>query len=373
MATEKAANSRRLARTGGAIIVAAGFVLGISYYPLLEKGAVDPAGSATTTVSSAANGIRTTESQPPPFDAAAEATRSRQLAALQVGAVSVAFLLLYIIILRLLRQRDRLIDDHKSAVRRLREKVNAAESASRAKSDFLASMSSEFRVPLNTILGFTDAMRRERFGPIGTVQYKNYLDDILASGRHLLCIVDDVRDLSRVEAGKAHLELEQIPMQEIIDDCLCVVEDPQRDTGPEVLTRIDDPALLLLVDGRRMKQVLRNVLANAKSLTPPTGRIEIKARRSADRGVEITVSDNGIGMADEDLETVLTPFGDGEPAPVTDGTANLGLPLASALVEMHGGQLDIASRLGRGTRVNVSLPSHCIADPTAPRLSLHAA
>lgn len=369
MVTDGDARSRRFARIGGAIIIAAGFILGLSYYPLVDHRDVPAA-----VHSSDASDVRVLDGQSGSTEQNSSLAQSRRLAALQVGVVSIAFLLLYVIILKLLRERDRMVEDHEAETQILQDQAAAAEASSRAKSEFLANMSRELRGPLKTILSFTETMRRERFGPIGTVKYKHYLDDMLTSGRHLLCIVDDVLDLSRVDAGKVHLELEQIPLQEIIEDCRCVVENPELDSGPEVLTRIDDPGLLLFVDGRRMKQVLRNVLANAKSFTPPTGRIEIKARRSADGGVEILVSDTGIGMAAEDVETALKPFGDSEqPLPTPVGGANLGLPLASALVQMHGGHLDIASRLGRGTRVSVTLPRHCIADPSVPRLRLHAA
>jgi signal transduction histidine kinase len=308
------------------------------------------------------------------LDGMPSADRFRRIAAIQIGVISIAFLLLFVTVLKSRRHRDRLIERHRAEMRRLRLQAVAANDTSRAKSEFLANMSHELRTPLNAILGFTETMRLEKFGPIGTPRYTTYLDDILMSGRHLLCIIDDVLDMSRVEAGKLRLELEQVPLGEIIDDSLRIIENTKDGEASTVSMRIDDPSTLLFVDGRRMKQVLLNVLANAKAFTPPTGRIEITAGRSSTGGLELTVSDTGIGMDPESLQTALTPFGHiGEAYTQPANGTGLGLPLAQSLVDMHGGNLTITSRLGQGTRVTIDLPRNCIADHTVPWLRVGAA
>ena len=240
----------------------------------------------------------------------------------------------------------------------LREAKEQAELASRAKTDFLANMSHELRTPLNSILGFSEILTRETFGPLGTAKYKEYSEDIHASGTHLLSLINEVLDLSKLEAGEFEIIESEIDVVETVNSCVKMVE--RRSTGEmaSVTTEFADGLPRLLGDEMRLKQILLNLLGNAVKFTPPGGNVKVVARICEKSGRHtIEVSDNGVGIAEEDIPKVLEPFGQARDVHTRDheGTG-LGLYLAKSFTEMHGGTLDIVSGLGKGTTVTLRFP-----------------
>lgn len=283
---------------------------------------------------------------------------------LQVALVIVAFLSLYLIILRLVRLHDSAAaEHHQKALDLSRKAMLAEEAANKTKSAFLANMSHELRTPLNAILGYADFMRLQRLGAIGSPKYLEYLNDIINSGRHLLSIIGDVLDLSQIEAGKAELDREVVDLPPLIGECVQIVA-PPGDVEMASISQSIDPALPpAFLDARRFRQILINLLSNARKFTPNDGSIEIFAYRAADEGLEIGVADTGPGMTPDEIAVAMLPFGRANTAHVkrTNGYG-LGLPLTRSLVELHGGTLAIDSARGKGTRVTIRLPSTCIAD-----------
>jgi PAS domain S-box-containing protein len=243
------------------------------------------------------------------------------------------------------------------AQRSLRQAKEQAETASRAKSEFLANMSHELRTPLNAILGFAEIIRDRLLGPI-TDRYAEYAQDIHSSGSHLLGIINDILDLSKVEAGRVDLVEEIVDLQTIIRSVVLLLRERVANAELTLKTELPDTLLLLRADERKLKQILMNLLSNAVKFTPPGGEILVHARVEGERGVMIEVADNGIGIAPEDIERALSPFGqvDSRLSRRYEGTG-LGLPLARALAELHGGTLTLESALGRGTIVRITLPA----------------
>ncbi len=238
------------------------------------------------------------------------------------------------------------------------EKVRA-EAANRAKSEFLANMSHELRTPLNAINGFSEMMVAEMFGPLGDKRYASYVQDILNSGQHLLALINDVLDMSKIEAGKMNLRFEPVRLDELAEDAMRLIKNRAETAGLGVA--IEVPALPEVEgDYRALKQVLLNLLSNAVKFTPRGGRITLKAegRRDAmgDR-VKISVHDTGIGIAPNDLARLARPFEqiESQQSKTQQGTG-LGLALSKSLIEMHGGLLEIESQPGMGTTVSFLLP-----------------
>ena len=231
----------------------------------------------------------------------------------------------------------------------------AADAANTAKSLFLANMSHELRTPLNAILGFSEIIGTARFGP-GDPRYQQYGHDIYVSGEHLLRLINDLLDQSRIEIGQLGLREEEFDLPGLIDECRQVVA-ARADDGRVELTAAVTPALpLVRADRGRLKQVLLNLLSNAIKFTPEGGCVRITARPEAD-GIAIAVADSGIGMRTEDIPVAFEPFRqlDNSLARPYDG-AGLGLSLAKGLTELHGGRLDIRSGPGKGTLATVWLP-----------------
>ncbi len=233
-----------------------------------------------------------------------------------------------------------------------------AEVADRAKTEFLANTSHELRTPLNAIIGFSEMIRSHTFGPVGNPKYVEYAKDIHESGKHLLALINDILDLSKVEAGKLELSEEAIDLVRLLGDCATLV--CQRiDAGGLRLEHDLPPGLpLIRGDARHVKQILLNLLSNAIKFTRPGGRITLAASADGAAGLTITVADTGIGIAAGDIAKALAPFGQVE-TPMSrdfDGTG-LGLPLSRALIEAHGGSLRLASELDRGTVVSLTFPA----------------
>ena len=239
------------------------------------------------------------------------------------------------------------------AVRRRAE----AENASRAKSSFLANMSHELRTPLNAILGFSDLIRREIFGPVGSPRYLEYATDIHSSGEHLLSLINDILDLSKIEAGKLDIHPEPLSIRALIDDCVCIITEAAENAGIRLIFKEITPGLCVMADARALKQTMLNLLSNAIKFTPAGGLITLSARREPGKFVEITVLDTGEGIPPERIDIVMQPFEqvDNHYDRARKGTG-LGLALVNALVQMHGGHCKLKSQLGKGTEMSIYLP-----------------
>ncbi len=241
--------------------------------------------------------------------------------------------------------------------------ASAAE-ASKAKSEFLASMSHELRTPLNAVIGFSESMAMEVFGPLGD-RYKGYAGDIRSSGEHLLALINDVLDFSRLDAGHGELREEVFDPAEIIGESVRMIVGQSRKAKLTLSADVTPGLPALKADKRRIKQILVNLLSNAVKFTPAGGRVQISARLVA-AGLSLSVADSGVGIAPQDIPKALERFGqiDSTMARRHEGTG-LGLPLSSQLAKLHGGSLTLESEVNVGTTVTVILPSWRLVKPDA--------
>jgi PAS domain S-box-containing protein len=250
------------------------------------------------------------------------------------------------------------ISDRKEAELALVAAKEEAELASRSKTEFLANMSHELRTPLNAIIGFSQVMADEVLGPLGSARYAGYARDIASSAQHLLGIISDILDVSKLEAGKLDLDQDEIELAQMLRDILHLVVERARslEIGIELDLAPDLPRLR--ADALKLKQVMLNLITNAIKFSHPGGRVLIRARMESD-GMRLSVVDRGIGMDAAEIETAITRFG--QVASTWNrrhpGTG-LGLPLAIGLVKLHGGRLMIDSEKGVGTTVTVWLPAN---------------
>ncbi len=260
------------------------------------------------------------------------------------------------------------VSEQKRVEADLRRAKEEAELASRSKSEFLANMSHELRTPLNAIIGFADILKGAIFGPMGDPRYADYATDIRDSGLHLLKLINDVLDVSKVEFGKIELAEEAVDIVSVIEGCIRLMRERIDAAGLHLTQAMPLTLPLVQCDELRMKQVVLNLLSNAVKFTPAGGSITMRAKLT-DQGLGITVADTGIGIAPGDIDKALRPFGqiDSRLARKYQGTG-LGLPLAKSMIELHGGRLEIDSAPGAGTRVTLWLPVERMLVPAGARL-----
>ncbi|MGQ0675750.1 MAG: sensor histidine kinase, partial [Rhodospirillales bacterium] len=240
----------------------------------------------------------------------------------------------------------------------LAEAAGRAEAANRTKSAFLANMSHELRTPLNAILGFSEMIRSKAFGALAP-RYEGYAGDIHASGLHLLAMINEILDFTKVDAGVVSIEVGEVDVPGAVDSAVRMIQ-PLADAKNLRLQTAFEPDLpALLSDGTRVRQVLLNLLSNAVKFTPDGGRIKVAAAPEPGGGVRMVVSDTGIGIALDDIPVVMAPFGQAASALIAqkDRGTGLGLPLTRRLVELMDGRFEIKSAPGQGTAVTVVLPS----------------
>lgn len=253
--------------------------------------------------------------------------------------------------------------EHRSAVldalsQDLARARDEARQANQAKSVLLANVSHELRTPLNAILGFSEVMMQRLFGALGSEKYEEYVKDIHSSGRHLLDIIDDVLDLSKMEVGRRELKERRSVLADIVEDCLQIIGPQAERAGLQVSTAVPPDLPALYVEPRSIKQVFINLLSNAIKFTEPGGRIDLIAIVRPDGDLQIDISDTGEGIPEEHLSHLFTPFARGASTNKGDrqGTG-LGLAIVKSLTELHGGKVEIHSTVGTGTVVTVTLPA----------------
>jgi signal transduction histidine kinase len=233
----------------------------------------------------------------------------------------------------------------------------AAERANRAKSEFLANMSHELRTPLNHIIGFTELIVDKTFGELSSTQ-EEYLKDVLTSSRHLLSLINDILDLSKIEAGKVELELGEVDLRALVESSVMMVKEKATKHGIILKVEMDRIPESVSVDERKLKQVMYNLLSNAVKFTPDGGKVGIYGEDVEGKSVKVTVKDTGIGIAAEDLERIFKPFeqGDNTASRRYEGTG-LGLTLTKRFVELHGGKVSVESEgVGRGSSFSFVIP-----------------
>ena len=233
------------------------------------------------------------------------------------------------------------------------EKIRAEE-ANQSKSEFLANMSHELRTPLNAINGFSDIMNKEMFGPLGDPRYKEYVSDILFSGRHLLSLINDILDMSKIEAGKMTLNVDTLHINDMIQQVIRILRGRAEENRLKLVFN-EVQAQAIQADPRAVKQILLNLITNAIKFTPENGVVRVMVEPKA-TGIIVRVADSGIGIGPEDLKKLAQPFEQASNNTSGEGTG-LGLALSKSLVELHGGNFGIASTVGEGTTITFTLPN----------------
>ena len=263
--------------------------------------------------------------------------------------------------------KDTLIFELEEARNMSDEARRHAEQANVAKSQFLATMSHELRTPLNAIIGFSEVLKSELLGPHQVPQYKEYAGDIHASGQHLLNLINELLDLSRIEAGKYDLNEEVVSLVDIAADCRRMMELRAKSKGIELVFSVGDNLPKLWGDERAIRQVVLNLLSNAIKFTPQHGKVVLVVQRSGDGGQLISVKDNGPGIPESEIATVLSSFGQGSLAQKTaEQGAGLGLPIVQKIMDLHQGRFDLFSKLRFGTEVIATFPRARVMDALAP-------
>jgi signal transduction histidine kinase len=276
-----------------------------------------------------------------------------------VGHILIVVALLMMAAQRLQRQ----LEDRNAELEAARSR---AEAASRAKSEFLATVSHELRTPLNAVIGFSDVQRREIYGPLGHPRYREYAEDIHASGAHLLDLITTILDISKAEAKKLQVEPVWLDPRPVLETTVRLVREAADAKRLRLSTEIPATPLRCFADPQALKQILLNLLSNAVKFTPEGGAVTLRFDTLADHRIEIIVRDTGIGIAAADLPRLMKPFEQANHGYARqNGGTGLGLPLVDSLVRLHGGELHIESAPGQGTAVIVRLPCPEVSDVAA--------
>jgi two-component system, cell cycle sensor histidine kinase PleC len=264
-------------------------------------------------------------------------------------------------------EKDALIGELEQAKAISDEARRRAEAANIAKSRFLAQMSHELRTPLNAILGFSEVMKTEVFGEHSVAAYKEYSSDIHNSGVHLLGLINEILDLSRIEAGRYELNEESVSLVAIVEDCHHLLKLRASNRGIIIHEVFEAELPRLWADERAIRQICLNLLSNAIKFTPPAGEIWLKVGWTASGGQYISVKDTGAGIPEEEIPIVLASFGQGSNSiKSAEQGAGLGLPIAKSLVDLHGGTFNLKSKLRIGTEVIVTFPPERVVSAMAP-------
>jgi two-component system cell cycle sensor histidine kinase PleC len=265
--------------------------------------------------------------------------------------------------LQLREEKRLLIDRLKGALAMANEERTRAQAANRAKSDFLANMSHELRTPLNAILGFSEMLESDDFAP----RRREYSKLIHESGHHLLTLINDVLDLSKIEAGRYAVHESELDFGLLAGDCVEMLRGKASESGLAVVAELAPNLPVVMADVRAIKQILLNLMSNALKFTPPGGSVSVFGRVCRNGEFAFGVRDNGIGIAEEDRERVFENFGQGRQDALTmERGTGLGLPIVKGLAAAHGGRLELESLLGKGTCVTVFLPASRLS-PDASR------
>lgn len=266
-------------------------------------------------------------------------------------------------------EKDLLIAELEQAKSISDEARRRAESANIAKSRFLATMSHELRTPLNAVLGFSEVMKSEILGPHTVPTYKEYAKDIHESGQHLLNLINEILDLSRIEAGRYELQEQSVTLTDVAEDCRRLLKLRAEKKGLRILQNYEENLAQLWADERAIRQISLNLLSNAIKFTPTDGTISISIGTTETGGQYLSVNDTGPGIPEDEIPRVLKSFGQGSLAQKTaEGGTGLGLPIVKGLVELHGGNFDLKSKLRQGTLVTVTFPSERVMQ-ALPRLA----
>ncbi|WP_353182507.1 sensor histidine kinase [Bosea sp. (in: a-proteobacteria)] len=273
-------------------------------------------------------------------------------------------------------EKDALIAELETANANSDEARRKAEEANLAKSRFLATMSHELRTPLNAILGFSEVMKNEIFGTHANAAYKEYSSDIHGSGQHLLNLINEILDLSRIEAGKYELNEEALSLIGIVDDCRHMLAMRAKAKGQTIRELAERELPRVWADERAIRQVVLNILSNAIKFTPQGGEITIKIGWTAAGGQYVSVTDTGPGIPENEIPIVMQSFGRGSLAIKTaEQGSGLGLPIVKGLIELHGGGFHLKSKPRAGTEVTITLPAARVMDalPALPEPRVRAA
>ncbi len=235
--------------------------------------------------------------------------------------------------------------------------IAKATAASRAKSEFLANMSHELRTPLNAVIGFAEVIKAQHFGPVGVPQYAEYVEDIFQSGHHLLALINDILDMSKIEAGEMRLTEAMVNIPAVAGSCLRLLSERAHKGKIAIAVDVPDDLPWLRADERMVKQMVLNLLTNAVKFTPPGGHVTIRAEIDAVDCLVVSINDTGVGIAPEQMDKVLRPFGQADtPQNGQQEGTGLGLPLVKAMAELHGALLVIDSTPNKGTTAAIRFP-----------------